>query len=111
MKIEQQQVGTVTVISPVGALVDSDGESFTAALLDRLSAPNSRVVIAMQEVAYMDSMALEGMLDAADSLAERGQSLKLSDVQPACREILELTCLSERFSIFSGTQDAVRSFL
>lgn len=111
MKIEQTQVGTVTVLAPSGALVDSDGVSFTAALLDRLSAPNSRVVVAMQDVAYMDSTALEGMLDAADSLAARGQSLKLADVQASCREILELTCLTERFTIFSGTQDAVRSFL
>jgi anti-anti-sigma factor len=101
----------VDVFTPVGALVDEDAEVFCRTLLERLRSPNPRLVIAMSEVPYMDSTALEGLLDATDDLAERAMCLKLVGVTPACREILELTGLSNRFRFFQDVQDAVKSFL
>ena len=111
MKIERQQVGTVDVFIVVGALVDEEAESFSKLLLERVKLPNSRVVFAMQEVPYMDSGAIEGLLAATDELADRAANLKLANVPQTCREILELTGVSGRFSFFEDVQDAVRSFL
>ncbi len=111
MKVEQKQVGTVDVFTPMGALVDADGESFSKTLLTRVKAPNSRIVLAMQEVPYVDSGALEGLLAATDDLHERASILKLANVTPTCREIFELTGLSSRFRFFKDVQDAVKSFL
>jgi len=111
MKIEQQQVGTVDVFTPMGPLVDQDGENFSKALLTRVKSPNPRIVLAMQEVPYVDSKALEGLLAATDELNERASSLKLATVTPTCREIYELTGLSARFRFFKDVQDAVKSFL
>ncbi len=111
MKVEQQQVGTVDVFTPVGALVDQEAEEFVNLLRTRASSPNPRVVVSMQEVPYMDSAAVEGLLAATEALADRGVNLKLANVPPACREILELTGVSGRFSFFQSVQDAVRSFL
>ncbi len=50
MKVEQQQVGTVDVLAPVGALVDREAESFLKLLLERVKSPSPRVVVSMQEV-------------------------------------------------------------
>lgn len=111
MKIEQQQVGTVDVFTPMGPLVDQDGETFSKTLLTRVQSPNSRIVLAMQEVPYLDSNALEGLLAATDELHERASCLKLANVAPTCREIFELTGLSPRFRFFKDVQDAVKSFL
>jgi anti-anti-sigma factor len=111
MKIEQQQVGTVDVFTPVGALVDQDGETFIKTLSQRLKSANARVVVAMHDVPYVDSMALEGLLTATEDLQERASSLKLAAVTPTCREILELTGLSSRFRFFKDVHDAVKSFL
>jgi len=111
MKIEQQQVGTVDVFTPNGPLVDQDGEAFSKTLLSRLKSPNPRVVVAMHEVPYVDSAALEGLLAATDELQDRASSLKLASVTPTCREIFELTGLSGRFSFFKDVHDAVKSFL
>ena len=111
MKIEQQQVGTVDVITPLGPLVDQDAETFSKTLLARVKSPNPRVVLAMQEVSYVDSDALEGLLAAADELKDRASSLKLATVTPTCREIFELTGLSARFCFFKDVQDAVKCFL
>ncbi|HNQ23614.1 MAG TPA: STAS domain-containing protein [Phycisphaerae bacterium] len=111
MKVGRQQIGTVEVFSPVGALVDNDATQFTQTLFQVLSAPNPRVVVSLQDVPYMDSIALEGLVKATEELADRATKLKLAQVSPTCREILELTNLAPRFRFFNDVQDAVRSFL
>ena len=111
MKVEHQQIGTVDVLKPSGALVDVDGEQFVKALHQRLKSPNPRVVVAMPEVPYLDSAALEGLVSATEMMQDYAMSLKLAAVPPTCREIFELTGLSNRFRFFKDVQDAVKSFL
>ena len=111
MKLEQQSVGTVDVLTPIGALVDEDAASFCRLLQERVKGLNPRVVVSLQEVPYMDSSALEGLLDAADELADRALNLKLANVSSTCREIFELTGLASHFRFFNDVQDAVKSFL
>lgn len=111
MKIDQQKVGTIDVLTPMGPLVDEDAAQFCDLLAGRLSSANPRVVVSMQEVAYVDSAALEGLLDATENLSAHASILKLAQVTSTCREILELTGLSGRFRFFNDVQDAVRSFL
>ena len=111
MKIEQQRIGTVDVFAPCGPLVDQDGEKFCATLMQRIKSGNPRVVLNMSEVAYMDSTALEALLDVADQFQERASSLKLAGTTPMCREIFDLTGITPQFRFFKDVQDAVRSFL
>ncbi len=111
MKIEHQTLGTVDVLSPIGALVDEDAEQFRKMLLDVLQKPNPRVVVSLQEVAYFDSVALSSLLDASDELSDRAMSLKLTDMPTTCREALELTGIASRFRFFETVEDAVKSFL
>jgi anti-anti-sigma factor len=111
MRIEQRQVGTVDVLTPVGALVDDDAEAFRRKLAQRIASPNCRVVISLQEVPYMDSAALEGLVDAANELSDRASALKLANLSPICRETLELTGLGGKFRLFKDVEDAVKSFL
>ena len=111
MKITQRQVGTVDVLAPAGALVDEDAANFCTQLQRRLQSVNSRVVVSLQEVQYLDSIALEGLLNAADELEAQAARLKLANVNQTCREVFELTGISHRFAIFADIQDAVRSFL
>jgi len=111
IKIEQQRVGSVDVLTPVGTLVDQDAEHFAKTLDAKLHSANPRVVVCMQEVPYMDSIALEGLNTAAETLADRATGLKLACVTPTCREILELTGLAPRLRFFEELQDAIKSFL
>jgi anti-anti-sigma factor len=111
MKVERQKIGTVDVFSVVGALVDQDAEDFSKLLRTSVRSPNPRIVVWLQEVPYMDSAAIEGLLTAADDLEDRAMGLKLVSVPPTCREIFDLTGVSGRFSFFKDVQDAVRSFL
>ena len=111
MKIERQEIGTVEVLCPQGVLSEDDAEEFSAMLQQRLAGANTRVVVSLQDVPYMDSVALNGLLAAADEMNDRGVRLKLASINPTCREILELTSLASRFQFFEDTQAAARSFL
>lgn len=111
MKIECHRLGTVEVLTPNGALVDEDAELFSKEVLDKLKASNPRLVVSLHEVPYMDSVALEGIADAIDELSDRAVRLKLVQVTPTCREVLELTGLASRVQFFEEVQDAVKSFL
>ncbi len=111
MRIDQQQVGTVEVMTPFGTLVEDDATTFAQKLQRRLSTSNSRVVLDLHEVPYVDSAALEALADAADSMEERSTRLRLVGVTPTVREVLELTGLSRQVQFFEQVEDAVRSFL
>ena len=111
MKIERQEIGTVEILTPQGALAEDDAEEFSALLQERLAGANPRVAVSLQGVSWMDSTALNGLVAVAEEMADRGTRLKLVSVSPTCREILELTALSPRFQFFENAQDAVRSFL
>ncbi|MCH7701828.1 MAG: STAS domain-containing protein [Planctomycetes bacterium] len=116
MKIDRQEIGTVHVLVPQGALVDDDAGEF-ADVLEKMLTPgdspgaNVRLVLSLSEVPYLDSRALEALLDCSDALRARSAPLKLAAVSPTCREIMQLTGLADRFQFFEQVQDAVRSFL
>lgn len=111
MKIERQQIGTVEILSPQGVLAEDDAEEFSAMLQQRLTSANPRLAVSLHDVPYMDSAGLNGLVAAAEEMADRGTRFKLVAVSPTCREILELTGLSQRFQLFESPEDAVRSFL
>ena len=111
MKVERRTVGTIDVCTPTDAIADEAIDDFGRAMRQCLDGAHARVVVCMNEVGYMNSRALELLLDAADELAERGAQLKLASVTPTCREIFELTGMSNRFQFFEDVDAAVRSFL
>lgn len=111
MKLEQQQVGTVEVLKPVGTLVEDDATQFAQRIKQRMTSTNVRVVLDLHDVPYVDSTALEALADAADALEARSSRLRLVSVAPTVREVLQLTGLSRRMQFFEQVEDAVRSFL
>lgn len=111
MKIERQEIGTIEVLNPVGAIVDDEVPEFRKLLLERVRGTNPRVVVSLQDVPYMDSEAIETLLDATDELASRAMVLKLAAVSSTCRELFGLTGTTDQFVFFADIQDAVRSFL
>ena len=111
MNIDAKRVGTVDVLTPQGPLVDEDAERFIEALKTKLQAPNPRFVLDLHEVPYVDSRGIEGLVEAALDLQQRGGRLRLAAVTATCREVFELTGQTQRVEFFDETTDAVRSFL
>ncbi len=111
MKIKEQKLGTVDVVTPVGPLADEDSQQFVELLQTYLESANPHLVVNMDEVPYLDSYGLEVLLSAVSELRNRSMPLRLAKLTPTCREILDLTELMGEFEIFDKVEDAVRSFL
>ena len=68
-------------------------------------------VLEFSQVPFMDSRGLETLLDLADRQQESGLTTKVAGVPELCREIFELTGVSQRLDLFDSAESAVRSFL
>ena len=111
MKIDNDRIGSVTVLLPHGAIALDDVEEFAQAIEEQRQKTNGRFVIELTNVPFIDSQGLETLWDIADYQREGGKTIKLSGIQEVCREIFELTGMSEHLDLFDTSENAVRSFL
>jgi len=111
MQIQEQKQGAVTVLRPVGPLIQDDAAQFKTRLMDVRKASLGRFIVDATAIPYVDSKGLEALLDVHEELAGAGQSLKLCAVNETVREVLTLTELYTHFEHFEDAGSAVRSFL
>ncbi|MBB6429249.1 STAS domain-containing protein [Algisphaera agarilytica] len=111
MRIDTQKVGAVTVFEPHGPIIQDDAEVFGGRLDQTLRSSMGRLVLDVSGVPYLDSAGLEILADAAKSLQQTGQSLRLSGANETLRTVFDLTELAGMFDHYQDVNTAVRSFL
>ncbi|MFP4353727.1 MAG: STAS domain-containing protein [Phycisphaerae bacterium] len=111
MNIEVQKYGAVSLVQPAGPLVGDDARQCKAAIREAIKESLGRVVLDLSGVSYVDSVALESLLEMSEKLEESGRTLKLCAVNETVRQVLELTELAPRFEYFEDANVATRSFL
>jgi anti-anti-sigma factor len=111
MKVQTQQRGAVTVIRPDGPLVAADVDEFKQRLDEEIRRNLGRVVLDVSAVPFVDSLALECLVDVTTELGHSGKALKLCAPVDTLKEVLELTGVSSEFEQYEDVIAAVRSFL
>lgn len=111
MEIREQKHGAVTALKPCGPVTEDDADQLKTRLLAVRSKSLGRLVLDVSAVPFVDSRALEALLDVTDELAKSGQALKLCGENEVVREVLELTDLASMFEHFDDVNSGVRSFL
>ncbi len=111
MKLDVQRLGTVTVLSPRGAISQEESEHFERLLEEHRNRTNGRLVLELSQVPVMDSRAVEVMWDFADRQKATGQTAKLAAVTELCREIFELTGVAQHLDLYDSSESAIRSFI
>ncbi len=111
MVVKEQRQGAVTVLSPDGPIAGDDVAVFKTAVTEAAHRTMGRLVVDLGGAPFVDSEALEAMLDVSESLAVSGQTLRLCGVCDTVRTILQITGLIEHFDEFTDANSAVRSFL
>jgi anti-anti-sigma factor len=111
MEIREQRQGAVTVLRPIGPLVQGDADGFTQRLSTAAAKSRGRLVLDASAIPFADSAGLEALAAAADQLGQSGQVLKISGAGETLREVLDITDLSPMFEHFQDVSDATRSFL
>jgi anti-anti-sigma factor len=110
MKIKRHKIGRIVFLSPDFAFIEENLGLFDAEIEQCLETGEVRVVLDLNLVPYIDSAGLEKLLACADRIRRKGGSLKISNPNPLCNEILQITRMTRYFDLTFDLEDAARSF-
>ncbi len=111
MDIHEQREGAVTVLKPMGPILQGEADQFRSRLGEAMTRSLGRMVVDVSAVAYVDSKGLETLAEAAEEFSSIGGALKLCGANETLREVLDVTELTPMFEHFADVQTAIRSFL
>jgi anti-anti-sigma factor len=101
------QVSGHVVFRPSGALTYETRAELSECILASAER-QPRVILDFRDTTLMDSEMLELLLDVSEVLEQRGGMLKLVNLSPICRDIIDATRLAGRFALFENLGSAVR---
>jgi anti-sigma B factor antagonist len=99
MEIKQDQVGAITVLTPVGRLDTDSAIDFELALQDLQTAGTRHFVIDCAELGYISSAGLRVLTALIKKLEASRGSLRLAGMSAAVRQVFEIAGMSKMFSI------------
>ena len=111
MKIEQSQQGTVLVLTPVGALVDTDREQFAELVRKHVEKGNAKIIVDMNGVPFIESEGLEMLLELSEAAGSVGGGLRIVNPSDIVKDILVSTRLATKIEVHKELVDARRSLL
>lgn len=111
MHIDIDQQGHVSIVRPTGKLLIGDPEDLMNASVARLVDQGLvHLLIDLAGVTAMDSSGVDTLVRAWRLTHQRGGAMKLVNVPPRVKTLLELTGLSDVWEIHVDPQEAIFSF-
>ena len=107
MKTASMQLSGVPVLTIREAVTAAECDEFRGAFREALGTGRT-IILDLAEVPFLDSAALEMLLDLFGEQAERGGRVKLAALSPNCQEILRITDLRGRLDVYDSVEDAAR---
>ena len=111
MEIQEQKQGAVTILKPIGALIEPEAKLFKEQAIDTLAKSMGRVMVDASAIPFVDSSGVEALVDLTDQLSQSGRALKLCAANDTLKEVLNLVGWSHAFEYFGDVNSGVRSFL
>jgi len=109
MDITEHRQGNVVVLRPTGAVTGEDADRLGQRLADVLESPGVRVVVDMAKVSFLDSRALEVLVEATEKLIRRGEALIMASPNDVVCEVLDLTDVASLFEQYDDLEAAIGS--
>ena len=111
MEIHEQRQGAVTILKPMGALIEPESRLFKEQALKTLNKSLGHVLVDSSAIPFLDSTGIEALVDLTEQLSQSGRALKLCAANETLKKVLELTGWSHAFEYFDDVNAGVRSFL
>src|SRR3954467_1879692 len=100
--------GDTTVVNVTGEIDMETGPAFQAGLLHALGASRGGLIVDLSQATFMDSTALTSLVNAFDSLRQRGGgSLAIVATDARMRALFDVARLDRDFRIFNSRADAI----
>ena len=108
MEVKAEQYGHAAVLRCKGEITEDCLEVLNREVERQLQANVSDVIVDLTEVPFMDSAALEALLNTRDRLVERSGQLTLAGVRESLAKIFEITRLEAAFDVVDDCLEAVK---
>jgi anti-sigma B factor antagonist len=111
MKITLRECGDVTIVNVDGILSLGVGStSLREALRDLARNGHKKIVVNLQDTTYIDSSGIGELFSAYTKFRDIGANLKLLQLTPRVKDLLQITKLYTVFEVFEDEDTAIRSF-
>ena len=110
LRIDQRDVGDLTILDLRGKLAGEAGEAFGERIEDLIAVGRTRVILNLHGVSFIDSAALGELLSTRAALREAGGQLKLLHLTDRVWDLMVTTKLEVVFETFRSEEEALRSF-
>ena len=111
VKMNNRQVGDVTVVDVSGRITLGEGSSeLRDALRDLVAKGNKKILLNMGDVSYIDSSGIGELVSGFTSVSNQGGQLKLLNLTKRVKDLLQITKLYTVFEVHDDEAAAVRSF-
>src|SRR5215213_4491766 len=105
--LEHDPIDAGHMITITGELDIAATPELSTVLLIAAGSPGSLVVLDLAEVEFVDSTALGTLLKAGDEIEAAGKRLRVVCAGGPVRRLLEMTNLTNRFSLSPSREDAL----
>lgn len=109
MNVTTEQVGTISVVRVSGQLDSSTADAFSSRMIELAKAPTTRLVLDLEQVAYVSSAGLRVVLALFKQLKANGGALVLAAVHPRVQDILEIAGFTAILPVAPTTDAAIAS--
>ena len=111
LEIHRREKEGVVILDLKGRLIVGEPATRLRETITKEAAAGcNRIILNLEEVDYIDSTGLGGMVICYTTLQKGGGTLKLLKLNRRNIELLLLTKLSTVFELFADEQDAINSF-
>ena len=111
LKFKTRQVDGITILDLSGRITLGDGSvTLRDAVKDALSKGNTRILLNLADVDYIDSSGIGELVSAYTSMKNAGGELKLLHLTKKVHDLLQITKLYTVFDVRDDETTAVGSF-
>ncbi len=109
--IRQSKIGSSNVLIPKKSLTYENHAELKSASDELVNQGVNNIILDCKSITYLDSAALETLLEIHDYLKTRGGYLKLISLNEVCQDILIATGLTNYLIVYNDIQEAMKSDL
>lgn len=110
MNIQTEDRQTALVVAISGSVDGLTAETLLATLHGHVEAGHNRIVADLSGVEYTSSAGLRALLATVKEARRRSGDLRLADVQPNVRKVLDLSGFTTILKLYDNVDAAVESF-
>jgi anti-sigma B factor antagonist len=110
LSVETRHVGRVSVMRCRGRIIAGSESEWLHSQISQLLVDQRAILLHFGDVTFLDSSGLGALVRALNNSRQARAELKLCNLPPHVRRVLELTCLNRVFELHETEEGALESF-